>query len=188
MLRNVIWCTPILVMLSGVAAAQETAPPAGIVNFHRVNESLFRGAQPTDEGFRSLAKLGIKTVIDLRETGDRSLAEKKTVELLGMRYLHIPFPRLSAPSDAQVAQVLRIMGDQTAGPVFVHCRRGADRTGTVLACYRISHDHWENAKALEEARTLGMSWIERGMQQYVLGFKVATTAPTVLATVSAAAN
>jgi tyrosine-protein phosphatase SIW14 len=53
----------------------------------------------------------------------------------------------------------------------VHCRRGADRTGTVIACYRITHDGWSNRKALQEATSYGMSWIEFGMQRYVLAFQ-----------------
>jgi protein tyrosine/serine phosphatase len=55
--------------------------------------------------------------------------------------------------------------------VFVHCRRGVDRTGTIVACYRIAHDHWENRKALAEAEANGMSWTEIAMKYYVLGYK-----------------
>jgi protein tyrosine/serine phosphatase len=53
----------------------------------------------------------------------------------------------------------------------VHCLRGADRTGTVIACYRIAHDQWPNQKALDEALTFGMSWTERGMRNYVLHYE-----------------
>jgi tyrosine-protein phosphatase SIW14 len=124
---------------------------AGVPNFHQVNDHVYRGAQPTGQGFQSLAKLGVKTVIDLREAGDRSISESKLVEAAGMRYITIPFQGMSAPSPSNVAKVLALFDDASAGPVFVHCRRGADRTGTVVACYRIAHDHWDNQKALQEA-------------------------------------
>ena len=66
--------------------------------------------------------------------------------------------------------------DDSAGPIFVHCRRGADRTGTVIACYRITHDGWTNQRALKEATSYGMSWLEFGMQRYVLAFHAAGAA------------
>ncbi len=149
--------------------------PSGVPNFHRVNEQLFRGAQPSEEGFRNLAKLGVKTIIDLREADDLSLREQKLVEAAGMRFVSIPMRGMHSPTDEQIVKVLGIFNDSSAGPVFVHCRRGADRTGAVVACYRISHDHWQNQKALTEARSLGMSWIQRAMQKYVLAYKPGAT-------------
>lgn len=166
-------------------ATSASAQITGVSNFYQVNDRVFRGAQPTTEGFQSLAKLGVKTVIDLRETDSRSALEKKTVEANGMRYINIPLQGMSAPSPADVDKVLAIFNDSAAGPVFVHCRRGADRTGTVVACYRISHDGWDNAKALREAKSDGMSWVEVAMQHYVMHYRApvasAATAPVTVA-------
>lgn len=142
----------------------------GVGNFHKVDDQVYRGAQPTAEGFRSLAKLGIKIVVDLREVGDRSRGEEKAVTADGMRYVPIPMNGMHAPSGAAVARVLDLLEDRSIGPVFVHCRRGADRTGSVIACYRVEHDHWQNDKALAEARSLGMSWMEKGMQHFILTY------------------
>lgn len=142
----------------------------GVGNFHQVGDHIFRGAQPTASGFKNLAKLGVRTVIDLRGGKDLGRDERKYVEAEGMHYVNIPMAGLTAPSDQQVATAFAILNDPSAWPVFVHCRRGADRTGTVIACYRIAHDHWDNQKALLEARMNGMSFIEHAMQQYVLHF------------------
>ena len=149
--------------------------PDGVPNFHQVSVQVYRGAQPTDRGFLNLAKLGVKTVIDLRQTDAHTLAEKKAVEAARMRFVSIPMRGLGAPTAEQVSKVLGWFNDESSGPVFVHCKRGADRTGTVVACYRIAHDHWDNQAALEEARSLGMSWMERAMQNYVLRFKPDTS-------------
>jgi protein tyrosine/serine phosphatase len=154
---------------SGLSSAQ-TAPD-GVANFHKVNIQVYRGAQPTDRGFLNLAKLGVKTVIDLREADGHTLIEKKAVEAAGMHFINIPMRGLGAPTPEQVSKVLTLFNDESAGPVFVHCKRGADRTGTVVACYRIAHDHWDNQAALKEARSFGMSWMERAMQNYVRRFK-----------------
>jgi tyrosine-protein phosphatase SIW14 len=165
-----------------VFAADNLPDLQGVHNFHQVNDHLYRGAQPTDPGFAQLAKLGVKTIVDLRESGDRSASEKKTVEAAGMHYLSFPMAGYSVPSVDVMTKLLALFEDAKSGPVFVHCRRGADRTGTVLAVYRMVHDHWENAKALAEAKAFGMSWTERAMQSYITHYKVAE--PAAVAAVS----
>src|SRR5262249_11299717 len=134
------WVLPIAALSFSLQAA--TAPVApGVPNFHQVNEHLYRGGQPTEQGFQSLAKMGVKTVIDVRESGSRSTVEEKLVTNLGMKYVSIPIS--GCPRPEHVTKVLGIFHDDSAGPVFLHCRRGADRTGTLVACYRIEHDRWD---------------------------------------------
>lgn len=159
-----------------VLAASPTAP--GVHNFTEVDEHIYRGGQPTVEGLKSLAKLGVKTVIDLRAS--EQLDEKKQVEALGMKYLHFSMPALSAPPDERVAEVLKVLEDPTAStnwPVFIHCMRGKDRTGLIVACYRIKHQGWDNQKALEEAKQHGLSRLEWRMQQYIRDYKPANATP-----------
>jgi tyrosine-protein phosphatase SIW14 len=78
---------------------------------------------------------------------------------------------MHTPTNEQIVTALKILEDAAADPVFVHCRRGADRTGTVIACYRISHDHWENQKALSEAKSYGMSLFQQALQRYILRYQ-----------------
>lgn len=146
-----------------LGAAGAAAP--GVPNFHEVNEHLYRGGQPTAAGLESLAKLGVKTVVDL--TGGE---ESASVKAAGMKYVHVALHSLSAPSDDDIQKILATFDDSTGWPVFVHCRRGKDRTGVAIACYRIAHDGWTNEKALEEARLDGLSRMQRSMIQYILGF------------------
>lgn len=146
---------------------------SGVPNFHLVNDHICRGAQPTKEGWNSLAKLGVTTVVDLRHDTPGTIAwEKKAVEAAGMQYVSIPFRGFGAPTDAEVMHVLDLFKAQSKGYLFVHCRRGADRTGTVIACYRISCDHWPQQKALQEAKSFGMSWMEMAMQRYVMHYQL----------------
>ena len=170
-------------VLTCFAVTAVAATLGGVPNFQKVNDSVYRGAQPTSEGFKNLAERGVKTVIDLRLPDEHSQAEEKRwVESSGMRYISVPLHGMSAPSESDVVKILAIMNDPAAGPVFVHCRRGADRTGTIIACYRVSHDRWKNDKALSEARGYGMSMWERSMMHYVKHYSV--PAPAEAATVA----
>jgi len=74
------------------------------------------------------------------------------------------------------------LNDAASGPVFVHCKRGADRTGTVIALYRMVHDGWDSKRALSEAKSYGMSLFQHAMQHYVTDYKPATTLASSSAT------
>jgi protein tyrosine/serine phosphatase len=150
-----------------------SADPAvkGVPNFHTVNDQVLRGGQPTDAGFGKLAAMGVKTIIDLQEEGSRSHDEKKLVKALGMRYINIPMKGMTTPTEKQISHALKALDDTSGGPVFIHCKRGADRTGVVIACYRVKHDGWDNQKALSEARDYGMSWYQFPLQRYVRSYE-----------------
>ncbi len=168
----------------GSPAATEPTHVIGVENFHRVNGHVFRGAQPTRQGWVSLSKLGVKTVIDLRRPVEHSTKkEQLEVEAAGMHYINFPMNGFDTPNYDQIAKVLASIGDQDT--VFIHCRQGRDRTGTVVAAYRMSHDRWDMPKALDEASTCGMHWYEFGMRRFLRSFPSALTA--ALANAAAAA-
>ena len=171
--RGVILSLAARLTLTSVWASSQNE---NLPNFQKVDDHVYRGAQPTNNGFEDLAKRGIKTVVDLRDIGEHSQAdEQKAVTDLGMRYFSIPMQGMSTPNDKQIATVLALLNDVTSGPVFVHCKRGADRTGTVIALYRIVHDSWDSKRALSEAKSYGMSAFQRAMQHYVTDYKTAGT-------------
>lgn len=158
-----------LFLLGSQALAGSSAP--GINNFHQVDERVYRGAQPTGAGFSYLAKIGVKTVLDLRENGQRSSREAALVTSLGMHYVHVPMSGLTPPTRADITRVLVLMEDGASGTVFVHCLRGADRTGAVIAAYRIDHDRWDNYRAWREAMSLGMSFFQWPRQNFIRKFQ-----------------
>lgn len=154
-------------------AASLTGPV--INNFRQVDQQVYRGAQPTDAGFGYLAKLGIKVVLDLREHDERSLSEQLVVTAAGMRYVNVPMTGMTPPTPAETNMILALLEDSAAGPVFVHCKRGADRTGAVVAAYRIDHDKWDNDRALKEALASGMSALQFQRQKFIRTFQARTT-------------
>jgi protein tyrosine phosphatase (PTP) superfamily phosphohydrolase (DUF442 family) len=143
----------------------------GIKNFDKVDAHVYRGAQPADEGFQYLAKIGVKTIIDLRETDSRSKAEERVVTGAGMQYINVPMTGHTPPTEAEITKILAVLQEGTTGPVFVHCQRGADRTGAVIAAYHINHDKWDNARALQDAKAHSMSVFQFQRQKYIQDFR-----------------
>lgn len=144
-----------LVVTGNLTAAEPVTnrPPAwavrvektGLPNFHKVSDTLYRGAQPDIEGFRQLKALGIKTVVNLRSFhSDRD-------EMNGLRfgYEHIWFKAWHA-EDKEIVRFLKIVTNTNNTPVFVHCQHGADRTGTMCAIYRIAVQGWTKDAAIQE--------------------------------------
>jgi uncharacterized protein (TIGR01244 family) len=142
----------------------------GVPNFHRVDAHVYRGGQPAPGAWRNLAKLRIRTVVDLRRDGENNehstRAEEDSVEAAGMRYINLPMDGIAAPANEQLSTLLAPL--QSDELVFVHCRSGRDRTGVVIACYRVAHGHWRNREALQEAESYGMHSFERAMKDFIL--------------------
>jgi tyrosine-protein phosphatase SIW14 len=141
----------------------------GIHNFDKVDDHVYRGGQPSSEGLKYLAKIGVKHIIDLRESGSRSRDEERVATAAGMHYVNVPMTGLTPPTEAETTKILAIL-EGADGPVFVHCMRGADRTGAVIAAYHINHDKWENGRALKDAKAHGMSFFQLPRESYIRNF------------------
>lgn len=113
-------------------------------NFYRVDSQLYRSAQPDAEGMRELRARGIRTVLDLRYWHDDKTIARGT----GLTILHLPMmANAIAPGDLrQAVELIR----QAEKPILVHCRFGADRTGGVIAAYRVLEQGWSSEQANEE--------------------------------------
>lgn len=131
----------------------------GVSNFGEVTPTLYRGAQPTKDGFGNLAKTGINIVVDLR--GSRE-SERQLVTKLGMQYIAIPW-RCFHPKDAAIAQFLTLLRENPGKRIFVHCRTGDDRTGMDIAAYRMAEQGWSAEEARKEMETFGFSWFHRAI-------------------------
>jgi tyrosine-protein phosphatase SIW14 len=156
-----------LALLSSAGFAQSDPRHKELPNFHKVSDRLYRGGQPLAGGIKKLSELGIKTIINLRGEDENTRAEQKEAEAAGLHYFSVALAGLSRPDDRQVARALEIIDDPENGPVFLHCKRGSDRTGTVVAIYRITHENWTAERAKSEAKEYGLSWMEFGMKDYI---------------------
>jgi tyrosine-protein phosphatase SIW14 len=136
---------------------RESAAGAPIERFMQIADALYRGAQPDAQGFAYLRELGVRTIVSFRNDD----SERALVESLGMSFVHIPVTFRPFSTDIPDDAVLRffaVVDDPSSGPVFFHCKRGADRTGAFAGLYRMARQGWALDRAYEEARDIGMRW------------------------------
>jgi protein tyrosine phosphatase (PTP) superfamily phosphohydrolase (DUF442 family) len=175
------WLELVVVLLlaaGNLAGARERGlpPSEGINNFGKVNDRLYRGAQPDAVGIRSLKRLGVKTILSLRQANDVWQAEAAEARADGLVYTNVPMKGFGRPSPEQVAKALALI-ETLPSPVFVHCKYGCDRAGTIIACYRIQHYQWSSEAALQEAKHYGISMFAWGMKKYIVEFGKASPKP-----------
>jgi tyrosine-protein phosphatase SIW14 len=135
---------------SSNASAAEAA--VRIDNFGRINERYYRGAPPDAQDLADLARLGVKTTIDLTN-GDGDSREQELAEAAGMKSVKIAMSTRVVPTAEQVATFLSIVNDPANQPVYVHCVGGKHRTGVMTAIYRMVQDSWTPDRAFKEMKT-----------------------------------
>jgi tyrosine-protein phosphatase SIW14 len=144
--RHVSWC-------------QGQPDQQGLPNFGRVTENLYRGGQPTSDGFNALRGMGVGVVINFRDERAEMAEEKREVESLGIKYVAIPWSASDQPSNAEIVEFLDLIRANPKTKIFVHCRRGADRTGVMIAAYRIAVEHKSAAEAVSEMHRFHYDWL-----------------------------
>jgi tyrosine-protein phosphatase SIW14 len=140
----------------------------GLAVVGRVAPGIFRGAQPEAEGYATLKAMGVRTVINVRQRH----GEREAVEAAGMRYVEIPISFLTKADPAAVRKALSVMTDPANQPVFVHCSVGMDRSGVVVAVYRMEVDGWSKAEAVAEMESFGFHWIWFQLKKTATEWKV----------------
>ena len=122
----------------------------GLSNTHAVSLDLYRGAQPTADGFKTLEAMGVKSIINLRNLH----SDRDAMEGTGMKYFRLHVDTL-LPEDDEVESFVQILAKADNLPVFVHCRHGSDRTGLMVAVYRVVFQGWSKEQAIQEMRDGG---------------------------------
>lgn len=149
-----LMCASSLLMAAPASAPAAVARPAqwaqpmtlpGVPNLHKVNDRLYRSAQPSAQGMANLQKMGIKTVISLRDFH----SDRDEIGKLPLGYVRIGM-KTWQPQTSEVVRFLEVVNDPARAPVLVHCQHGADRTGTMSAIYRVVFDGWSKEDALKE--------------------------------------
>lgn len=154
-----------------------------IARFRHVAPSIYAGGNPVskadgDRGMRALAALGIATVVNLQggdvddsiagwwtwavepgEDAEAIAAERRFFEERGAAYFNFPLcshKPVTAQEDRDIRSALQVLASATQDrPAFLHCEHGADRTGLVIALYRVLYQSWSPQDAHRE-------WVSNG--------------------------
>lgn len=157
MKRN-IFIFPLLFLIITTVAAQHPAAEKIILqnsklnNFYKMDEGVYRSEQPSQKDFKALEAFGIKEVLNLRRFhSDNNEAEGTTLKLHRLK------THAHSISEKQMVEALRIIKDRQ-GPILIHCKHGSDRTGGVLAMYRIVFQNYTKEEAIKEMKKGGFGF------------------------------
>jgi protein tyrosine/serine phosphatase len=140
---------------------------ADILNFHEVSTGIYRGGQPTAEGWAFLKEKGVKTVVKLNFEDEGSDAEAKK---LGMTVIDASGPPATiknvwgAPKPERLQLAVTALGDKRLHPIYVHCLHGQDRTGLAVGLHRVINEGWKKADAWTEMKRIGFHRSLRGLR------------------------
>ncbi len=162
----------LLFLASSVGHSFDPAEPAlaeGLSNLYQVSPTLYRSAMPDEPGFGSLQQMKIASVLSLRWNPDPVDPNPD----IGPRRLHIPI-RTWNLDEAHVVEFLKLASDPANQPMLVHCKHGADRTGTMVAAYRIVVQGWSKEEALAEMKEdqYGHHWLWTNLRHFIRNMDV----------------
>ena len=148
-----------LLLVSAIATAQEVTkePVTGIRNFARLSTTVACAGATSADALPEIKKMGFVSVINLRlatETGAEVEKEEAAAKAIGLRYFHVPFD--GKPDPVAADKFLEAITTPGAEPAFIHCG-GGNRAATMWLIKRTAVDHWDVARATDEAVALGQT-------------------------------
>lgn len=172
-MRRAVAVLPLLVLQlfaeEAKAPAREPLTPRndlpGLANYAKVSDVLHRGAQPSAAGFAALKRMGLRTVVNLRSFN----SDRDELKGTGLQYVHI-YCKAWHPEDEDVVKFLQVVRDPKNHPVFVHCQHGADRTGMMVAAYRVVEQGWSVEDAAQELGRFGFHTVWTDIVRYLKEF------------------
>jgi protein tyrosine/serine phosphatase len=136
-----------------------------VENLHRITPTLYRSAQPRIANVAALKALGIRTIVSLRSFND----DRKVFAGSGIRLVRVPINTWSIDDTKVLRALVAIREAGKQGPVLIHCMHGADRTGVVVAVYRMAVQGWDKESARLEMLRGGYGYhtLWRNIPRYI---------------------
>lgn len=136
-------------------------------NVYKVDSGVYRCAQPDSAGFAELWALGISEIINLRSFD----TDKK------YPHAHLVFHHINMQAEhcnyKKIVRVLQLIKARN-GSIVIHCKHGADRTGLIIALYRIAFQGWTKEEAIDELKNGGYNFhtIYGNIPRYIMKIDV----------------
>ena len=140
-------------------AIKKDIPP--FYNLYSINDSVYRSEQPNSTGMRKLDSIGFKTIINLRNLRSDKYEALNT----HLKLIHVPINTWTINYEEMVKGIKEIMN--APKPVLVHCKHGSDRTGCIIAGYRIAVQGWNKVDAINEFRLGGFGFHEEWFENII---------------------
>jgi tyrosine-protein phosphatase SIW14 len=113
-------------------------------NLYKINDSMYRSEQPTYQEFKYLNQFGIKSILNLRANhNDSNLIKNNNLEKYSVKIT------TNNITEDNIIASLKII-NAAKKPLLIHCKHGSDRTGIVVAMYRIVFENWTKENAIDE--------------------------------------
>jgi protein tyrosine/serine phosphatase len=138
-----------------------------VENFGVVDKGLYRSAAPKSLAeMKALAKMGVKTIINMQGDEKKTAQEAAWAKAVGMKHVSLPLSGFWAPKEATVQKIQKLMNDKSARPLLFHCAHGRERTGVQAGLYRVFTQKWSPKAAYKEMKDYGFRPIVFAMKDY----------------------
>ena len=118
-------------------------------NRHQITPLAWRSSQPSPGQIGKLARLGVRTIVNLR--GERDCGayrlQMAACKRYGIAVEELVLKSRAAPTREQV-HAAKALFERIEHPILMHCKSGADRAGLASALYMILHEGKPVAEAI----------------------------------------
>jgi protein tyrosine/serine phosphatase len=153
----------VLLALAAACSGQQRRllhPADPVTDFYTVSPGVYRGGRPSQAGIEALAHMGVKTIINLENDDAAIASETRWAKDANVTEMSFPMSGERTPSDKQVDAILAVMKDPARRPIYVHCMKGMDRTGIIVALHRVINEGWTDEAAEHERDAIGFNhWL-----------------------------
>jgi tyrosine-protein phosphatase SIW14 len=139
-----------------------------VLGITEVDSGVLRSGRPDPSSMPALQRRGVRTIIDLEAKENVVSREERAAKAAGIKFINSPIPWGENPTDEQVSKILETLSDPDAQPVLIHCHEGRDRTGVLIALYRVRIDGWSPMKAQQEMYEMGFHRDVGGLDRFFM--------------------